>query len=47
MLVISDKPVAANAVADDVELMRAQQRDELIMITIKFDDRKTVVGTNF
>jgi hypothetical protein len=47
MLVISDKPVAPNAVADDTERMRAQQRDDLKMIEIKFDDGKTVVGTNF
>ena len=47
VLVISDKPVAPNAVADDTERMRAQQRDDLKMIEIKFDDSKTVVGTNF
>ena len=47
VLIISDKPVAANAVADDTERMRAQQRDDLKMIEIKFDDRKTLVGTNF
>lgn len=47
VLIISDKPVAANAVADDTERMKAQRRDDLKMIEIKFDDRKTVVGTNF
>ena len=47
VLVISDKPVAANAVADDTERMVAQRRDSLNMIEIKFDDRKALVGTNF
>lgn len=47
VLIISDKPVAANAVADDTERMKAQRRDDLKMIAIKFDDRKTLVSTNF
>ena len=46
-MIISDKPVALNAVADDTKRMRAKQRDDPKMIEIKFDDRKTVVGTNF
>lgn len=47
ILVISDKPLATNAVADDTERMVAQTRDDLKLIEIKFDDGKTVVGTNF
>ena len=47
VLVMSDKPLAANAVVDDIERMKVQRRDDLKLIEIKFDDRKTVVGTNF
>jgi hypothetical protein len=47
VLIISDKPLAANAVTDDVERMKVQSRDNPKMIEIKFDDRKTLTGTNF
>ena len=47
VLVISDKPLAAAAVVDDIERMKVQRRDGLNLIEVKFDDRKTVVGTNF
>ena len=47
VLIISDKPVAANAVADDTERMVAQRRDGLNLIELKFDEKNTLVGTNF
>ena len=47
VLIISDQPVAASAVADDIKRMQARRRDDLKMIEIKFDDRKTLGGTNF
>ena len=47
VLILSDKPLAANTVVDDVERMKVQRRDDIKLIEVKFDDRKTVVGTNF
>lgn len=47
VVIVSDKPLAANAVVDDIERMKVQRRDGLNLIEVKFDDRKTVVGTNF
>ena len=47
MLILADKPLATNAVSDDIERMKVQQRDGVKLIEIKLNDSKTVVGTNF